>query len=347
APLQIGSRSFLPGESGMVGLEVGHLITHEPVVIPVHVRRGRRSGKAVFISAALHGDELNGVEIIRRLLRTKLIRRLRGTLIAVPVVNVPAFAARSRYLPDRRDLNRLFPGSRSGSLGARLAKAFATEVARHCDAGIDLHTGAVNRPNLPQVRVTAGVDGARDLAKAFGAPVAIESATRPGSLREMMGDKPLLTYEAGEALRLDASAIRFGLRGVLDALRHLGLLPPERNPSPPAKVIFARDSYWERAPRGGIFTPLVPLGKAVSPGEPIGFVADPFGGEGGEETRVFPREEGIVIGRTNQAIADEGDGLFHIALTRNPERAERLIRKSGGDLDESEDHPVSDDPLAD
>lgn len=346
-PLVIGEVSFLPGERDVVQLPVGHLITHELVTMPVHVIRGKKPGPRIFVCAGLHGDELNGVETIRRFLKLRLLDRLRGDLLAVPVVNVPAFATRARYLPDRRDLNRLFPGSTEGSFGARLAKIFMLTIVNQCSMGIDLHTGAIHRPNLPHVRIPPDMPECRTLAIAFGAPIVLESTTRDGSLRSAMerAGKPILMFEGGEALRLDSRAIRFGVSGIVNVLRALGMLPPEKTKATHLpSVVISKESYWARAPRGGIVTPLISLGRAVKESTALAFIADPFGVH---ESQVFPRSEGIVIGRTTLGIADEGDGLYHIAVTRNPASAEKKIRRSGADLQEEEDHPVSDDPLLD
>ncbi len=341
--LVVGGTAFKPGERGVAKVVVGHLITHEEVLMPVNVLRGKRPGPCVFISAGIHGDELNGVEILRRLLKMRLLHRLRGDVLVVPIVNQPAFIARSRYLPDRRDLNRLFPGSASGSFGARLARTFMEEVVQRADYGIDLHTGAQHRSNLPQIRITTGNAKARELAQVFGCPVVIESPLREGSLRESFEKqgKALLTFEGGESLRLDAPSLRFGQRGIINVLRHLGMLPAEKKSSPFSKPVFSDRTFWERAPRGGTFTPLVPLGKVVDEETVLGFISDPFGKE---EVRIYPREHGVVIGRTNLGIADEGDALFHIAADL-PGRAERAIQRSSDSLDESTDHPVSDEPF--
>src|SRR5699024_9350376 len=181
----------------------------------------------LFVSAAVHGDELNGVEIIRRLLRLRGIRQLRGTLMAIPVVNIHGFLRHSRYLPDRRDLNRSFPGSASGSVAARLANVFTEQIVNQCDYGIDLHTGAINRPNLPQIRADLSGEQTLRLARAFGCPLMVDAGIREGSLREYAGQQgvPLLLYEAGEALRFDEFSIRAGVRGVTGVMRELSMLP--------------------------------------------------------------------------------------------------------------------------
>ncbi len=345
--LVLGEHSFLPGQRGVVPMEVGHLITHEKVIMPVHVIRGKLPGPRIFVCAGIHGDELNGVETIRRLLKMRVLNRLRGDLIAVPVVNIPAFVARSRYLPDRRDLNRLFPGTTDGSFGARLAKQFVEHIVSQCDYGIDLHTGAINRPNLPQIRMKVNCPACRELAIAFGAPVALASELRDGSLRATMSKlkKPMLMFEGGEALRLDVHSIKFSTQGILNVMRHLEMLPPEKSERKHRQVVVSKESTWARASIGGIVTPLVALGKAVTPETPLAFIADPFGVS---ECQVYPKKEGVVIGRTNLGIADEGDGLFHIAVTSSdPNLAERRIRRSGTELSEEDDHPVSDEPLLD
>ncbi|MEM7014130.1 MAG: succinylglutamate desuccinylase/aspartoacylase family protein [Verrucomicrobiota bacterium] len=347
-PLKIGDAEFKPGDRGDVEIPIGHLISHELIGMTVHVLRGKQPGPRLFVSAALHGDEINGVQIARQLLAKRAINRLRGDLLVIPVVNMPAFLSRSRYLPDRRDLNRLFPGSSSGSFGARLARVFTREIVKKCTHGIDLHTGAINRPNLPQIRVSAETDGAVEMARAFEPPVILDSPTREGSLRDEMTqrEKPMLLYEAGEAEILDRAAVRVGVHGVLSVMRHLGMLSTSKKEAARRKrtPMLAKSSSWERAPRGGIFTPLVEMGKAVNEGTVLGAVGDPFGLT---DTEVISETEGIIIGRANQAVVDEGDGLFHIAHSRNVDRDERRIERSEEELDESFDRPVFDDPLQD
>ncbi len=338
-PLRIGERDFLPGESGVVDIPIGSLIDYQPVTMTVHVLRGKKPGPRLLVSAALHGDEIVGVEIIRRLLRTRLLKRLRGDLIVVPVVNMPAFLSHSRYLPDRRDLNRLFPGSASGSLGGRLANAFLTQVVNACTHAIDMHSGAVGRPNLPQVRVSPGDHEGYEMAKAFRPPVVIETSLRAGSLREMLYSraKPCILYEAGEAHRLDPDAVRYGVRGIVSVMRYLEMLPAEKkakseSPKHRHRTVVSTLTSWSRAPRGGIFAPEIELGRAVSPGMSLGVVADPFGRH---ETPIKCRVDGVVIGISREATVNEGDGLYHIAVTRDPAHAEEQIIRSDELLEES------------
>lgn len=344
AVLVVGGQRVRRGQRLVVDVQVSTLLNHQPVYMPVHVIRGNAPGPRMFVSAALHGDEVNGIEVIRRLLRRRDLKRMQGDLLVVPVIGIPAFLNRSRYLPDRRDLNRLFPGSETGSIGGRLANVFLREVAYQCSCGIDLHTGAVNRPNLAQVRLSTRDRVLLDMARAFGAPVAMVTDGPEGSLRAHLAERgiPLLVYEAGEASRLDAAAVRQGLAGVLGVMRHLGMIahPVRRKPSPPP--VISRSSFWERAPVGGIFTPLVPLGKAVTTDTVIGIVGDPFGTG---TVRVRPREPGLVIGRTNLAMVDEGEALVHLARISDPDAAETAVREVRAQVDSSHMEPVDHNAL--
>ena len=282
--------------------------------MPVHVLHGRHDGPVVFVSAAVHGDEINGVEIIRRLLRVPQMKRLHGTLLAVPIVNVFGFHNRSRYLPDRRDLNRSFPGNESGSMAGRLGHVFMSEIVKRADFGIDLHTAAVHRDNLPQIRADINDPILEPLAKAFSAPVLLHSAAPAGSLRGAAADigVPVMVYEAGEALRFEEMSIQIGLRGVMNVLRRLSMLPiSKRKPSKPSAVL--RSSTWQRAPQSGILRAQSKLGTMVRKGEILGVVADPTG----ESEMVLEAPfDGVVIGRTNLPLVFEGEALFHVGRTR-------------------------------
>lgn len=301
-----------PGQRRNVDLEVGRLYTHSPTNMPVQVISGKSAGPVLFVSAAIHGDELNGVEIIRRLLKLKEMEKLRGSLIAVPIVNLHGFIHTSRYLPDRRDLNRSFPGSEKGSLAARVAHLFMREIVSQATHGIDLHTGAIHRGNLPQIRADLDNPDTLAMAKAFGTPVILNAALRDGSLRAAAMDKaiPMLMYEAGEALRLDELCIRGGVEGVLRVMRMLGMLRQKRR-KPPPEPVMARSSSWVRAPQSGLFLAKVALGERVTKDQTVlGVVSDPFGEQAAEIRAPF---SGIVIGRLNLPLVNEGDAIFHIA----------------------------------
>jgi uncharacterized protein len=310
--LTIGGVAIQPGERRSIDLEVGRLYTHSPTTMPVQVLRGKRPGPVLFVSAAIHGDELNGVEIIRRLMKVPALKRVKGTLITVPIVNLHGFINLSRYFPDRRDLNRSFPGSEKGSLAARVANLFMTEIVSQATHGIDLHTGAMHRGNLPQIRANLDNEETLELARAFGTPAILNSALRDGSLRmaAMDHDIPILLYEAGEALRFDEFAIRGGVEGIVRVMRQLGMLPKTRKKPPPEPVI-ARSSSWVRAPQSGLFRAYVALGDRVTRNETVlGVVSDPFGEA---EIEVYSPWSGIVIGRLNLPLVNEGDALCHIA----------------------------------
>ncbi len=314
--LTLGDAHVEPGERATIELPLARLYTVTDTMLPVHVVRGRQEGPHLLVCAALHGDEINGVETIRRLLRLKLLERLRGTLIAVPVVNVYGFLNRSRYLPDRRDLNRSFPGSPNGSLASSLARTFMDEVVSHATHVVDLHTGSNGRTNLPQVRASLDDEETVRLAKNFGAPVIVDAKLREGSLRAATAarDVPMLLYEAGEALRFDEAAIRVGLRGVLATMRVLDMLPrtviTRGSLRPLREPVVARSSTWVRAPRSGMLHAPAALGAKVAQGQRIGAISDPFSQH---EEPVVATASGIVIGRLNVPLVHRGDALFHIA----------------------------------
>jgi predicted deacylase len=307
-----------PGQRLTVELPVTKLYTHTPIAIPIHVVRGKKSGPRVFVCAAIHGDEINGVEIIRRLLKLSILKRLRGTLITIPVVNAHGFLQHTRYLPDGRDLNRSFPGSDRGSLAARLAYLFIEEIVKQCTHGIDIHTGAAHRTNLPQIRAYLDDPETLRLAQAFNVPVLLNSNIRDGSLREAAVELniPLLLYEAGEALRFDELSIRAGVRGVINVLRALDMLPASKKKPSGKTPYIARTNNWVRAPASGIFVTRLRLGSLVQKNATLGLISDPFGEN---ETVVTSPYEGIVIGRTNLPLVNEGDALLHIGRFGNVE----------------------------
>lgn len=317
-----------PGEHRVIELPVGKLYTHIDVTIPIHVICGKLSGPTLFVSAAIHGDELNGIEITRRLIKTSAIKRLRGTLIVIPVVNIFGLIQHSRYLPDRRDLNRSFPGSESGSLAARLANTFLQDIVRQCQYGIDLHTGAIHRSNLPQIR--ANLDDAETalLANAFPVPVLINANLRDGSLRQAadeLGVKVLL-YETGEALRFDETGIRAGVRGILAVMRKLEMLGAAKSKTKREhKPIVARSSSWERAPQTGILRSEAALGARVKKGDVLGVISDPSDLFNQIEYPIIASFSGLIIGKTNIPLINEGDALFHVARFEDINEAAAVV----------------------
>lgn len=273
----------------------------------------------MWVSAAVHGDEVNGVEIIRRVLKRLDPTRLAGHVVAVPVVNVFGFIEQTRELPDRRDLNRSFPGSARGSLAARLAHLFMKEIVSTGEVGIDLHTGSNNRKNLPQIRADLADPRTRRLAQAFGAPVTLPSDLRKGSLREACArqGQPCLLYEGGEALRYEEDVIEVGVRGVLKVMRELGMRgrpkSQEKGLTKSSKPTFeATTSRWIRAPRSGTFVLQAGLGERIERGEPIGLLTDPMGQY---ESLIPAPESGVVIGVKLNPVVYRGDALVHLATS--------------------------------
>ncbi|KNX40323.1 Succinylglutamate desuccinylase / Aspartoacylase family protein [Roseovarius tolerans] len=319
-PFEIGSATVAPGTRARVDIPVSTLSNHTPVHLSVEVVHGKRAGPVMFVSAAIHGDEVIGVEIVRRLLRAAPLNSMAGTLLAVPIVNTFGFLNHSRYLPDRRDLNRVFPGLSEGSMASQLAHIFMHEVVMRADVGIDLHSAAIHRTNLPQLRLTPGNDRLEELGRAFGAPVMMESKLRDGSLRMAAEEAgvDVLLYEGGEGLRFDEFAARAGVSGILRVMRHLKMIGAKGVPRAKGQPVGARSSSWYRAPRGGLFRGYLAVGDAVQPGTVLGAVANAFGDI---ENEVVAEESGIIIGRTNMPVVYEGDALFHVAETPRAEAA--------------------------
>ena len=313
---EIGTFKIPPGSRTTVDLPVSVLSDHTPVSMSVHVVHGRRPGPTLFVSAAVHGDEVIGVEIARRLLRSPQLDTLKGTLLVIPIVNAFGFLNHSRYLPDRRDLNRSFPGSDSGSLAARLADLFMREIVNRSDFGIDLHSAAIHRTNMPQIRVSSSDGQSLELADAFGAPVVITAKLREGSLRKAAQERGvgMLLYEGGESLRFDEMPARAGVAGILRVLNAMAMIPRKGVTPAREKPIHTSSSSWQRAPAGGLLRGFKGTGEFVDEGDLLGQISDPFGET---ETDVISETTGIILGRTNLPVVNEGDALFHIAETRS------------------------------
>lgn len=336
----LGGTEIPRGVNLTVTLELPKMY-NTPTKLPVRVIRGKKDGPVVFISAAIHGDELNGIEIIRRFRMLNILKRLRGTVILVPIVNVYGIMTLSRYLPDRRDLNRTFPGSEKGSLAARVAKIFFDEIVSKCDLGIDLHTGAIHRSNLPQVRTNIENDYTFNLAKAFGAPVVLHSEIRDGSLRAVAQEEgvPILLYEAGEALRFDETSIRIGVQGIVNVLRENNMLPKVSRKKAPKIPIVTKSSQWIRASESGILRTIKALGDTVKKDEIVAYIDEPLGDEYFEIKASF---DGIIIGKSEIPLVQAGDAIFHIAKFRDLETALNKIEYFSEDaIEESEFHELN------
>lgn len=321
----LGGETIGAGERRTVDLPIGVMSNHTPVTLPVHVIHGRRPGPVLFVSAAIHGDEIIGVEIIRRLLRSGPVKRVKGTLLAIPIVNAYGFVSHSRYFPDRRDLNRSFPGSSKGSLAAQVANIFMTEIVARSDYGIDLHSAAVHRVNLPQIRISEPTGKLRELATAFGAPVILASRVREGSLRMAAADAGVgvMIFEGGEGLRFDEFAARTGTTGVLRVMRALDMISSGSLEARHIQPAFTTASHWLRANASGLLRSYRKIGDKVAIGEVIGAISDPFGEH---ETDIVNVTDGILIGRTNLPVVNQGDALFHVADVRRPSATESAVQ---------------------
>ena len=307
---RLADHTIAPGKQLSFEIPVARLPSGTWLSLPVTVLHGRKPGPTVWISATIHGDELNGIESIRRALTTLTPRSLAGTVIAVPIVNVFGFVDQSRYLPDRRDLNRSFPGSPNGSLASRLAHLFMSTIVAACDVGIDLHTGSDHRENLPQIRADLNDPATKLLAEAFGAPVMIHSRLRDGSLREAAsahGTRVLL-FEGGEATRFNEHAISAGTDGVLRTLASLGVI--EHAPAATHPPLQSHHSRWVRARRGGIVRLQTSLGEHLQRGDVLAIIADPAGNGA---SRLRAPIDGLVVALSRNPLANQGDAIAHLA----------------------------------
>lgn len=301
-----------PGTMTRVSLPLAKNLVGYMQPMSVFILHGVQDGPVLGLSAAVHGDELNGIPIIRQVMRLLDPKKLRGTLVATPVVNVFGLNQRSRYLPDNRDLNRCFPGARKGSLGARIADHFLREVITRCTHAVDFHTGARGRENWPQIRCNLDDSITRQMGQAFGAPATLHASLRDGSLRKSAGDLgvPMLLFEAGEAGRFCEYSIEVGVRGTMALCRHLGMVTQDLAPERESDSIELRGSKWVRASRTGFCRHLTALGDHVQAGQCLAHIFDSIKGN---THRVESKVDGYVIGQSTWATLYQGDALCHIA----------------------------------
>ncbi len=314
----IGTEEIARGARKTVELPISVLANNTPINLPVHVIHGAEPGPVLFISGVVHGDEVLGVEIVRRVTQHPALKRLSGTLLAVPIVNAFGFLNHSRYMPDRRDLNRSFPGSDQGSLASLLADLFMNEVVLRSEYGIDLHTAALHRSNLPQIRIAPDEPELMALAEQFSPPVILVSKLRDGTLRQCARDNgvKMLLYEAGEALRFDETAIEIGVRGILNVMASLNMIMPLRATKPVPAPAVSHSSSWLRAPEGGILRSAIDIGARVVKDAVIGEISSPLGDL---SVAIIAEDDGIVVGRTNLPVVNRGDALFHVARMKQAE----------------------------
>lgn len=330
--LIIGGVTIPPGHRQQIEIPVAKLFDYTEMTIPVEVIRGKEDGPTLFISAAIHGDEINGCEAIKRLLnRRKLLSTIKGTIIAVPIVNIFGFNNNIRYLPDRRDLNRCFPGSDTGSLASQIANIFMNEIVSKSTHGIDLHTAAIHRNNLPQIRGYIDDPETKRLAIAFGVPVVLNSNLRDGSLRQAATDLgiPMLLFEGGMPLRYEEKVIKSAIRGTLSVMQAIGMIEEKKRNIKQHKqeVFIARSSHWIRAPHSGSLHALKSQGSRVKKKELLGVLSNPFGHD---KVEVRAKGTGIIIGMTTMPLVNNGDALFHIATFEDSQEVEDRVELYDG-----------------
>lgn len=314
-PFLFAQHKIDPGTHKTILFPAPNINTQIKMDLPVHIFHGKKAGPKLFLISTLHGDELNSIEIIRRIHDYINVKKLAGTIITIPVANVYALIMQSRYLPDGRDLNRSFPGSKNGTLAVRLARGIVEQVVKHCDYGIDLHTGARGRINMPQLRVDLRTPGVKEFAQYFNTPVILNAKQRAGSLRQAAGKLgiPVLVYEGGEAMRFNELCIRAGVNGITNVLHHLNMMKlTNKKISTKSHSVIANTSRWVRSPVSGLVQPVADVfTKAIKKGETLAYVHDPFLiNPSIEVTAPF---DGIVIGQALKTIISEGDPLYHIA----------------------------------
>lgn len=311
-PIHLGNNEIMPGTSSKVSYSVGNLPSGTRVSIHMEVFRSDQPGPHVLIIGGVHGDEVNGVEIVRRLLeQNKFSGLLSGSVIAVPLLNVHGFINYSRDVPDGKDVNRSFPGTLAGSLASRVARILTKNVLPQIDVIIDNHTGSQYKYNYPQIRITRGDQLSYNLAKAFKPPFIVQKPALRGSLRKVakLSEKPCLIYEAGEALRLDGFSIARGISGIERALHALEMA--EGSPAETRDPVDIQKATWLRASHSGLFIWSKSSGSKVQKGEPLGTIGDPYGTR---KIIVLSPKDGYVIGHSNAPVVGQGDALFHIGV---------------------------------
>jgi predicted deacylase len=300
-----------PGEFKRIDIEIERLPSHTLIDMPVFIYKGKSQGPTLLLTAGIHGDEINGIAILRRLIAQKLLHPEAGTVIAIPLVNIYGFLQGSRTLPDGKDLNRSFPGAPTGSLGRRIAHIIMSQIVPHIDFGVDFHTGGKALSNFPQVRCVLDENRNIELAQAFAPPFILNSSLIDGSFRKAAAKlgKPILVYEGGESSRIDKLSIEEGIAGVMRLMHRLGMTKYDTLPPPvyPTKVL--QKTSWLRARSAGIFQSLVDYGDYVKKGQRLAEITDPYGSK---RIVVKAPHEGYVIGLNNNPVVNAGDALIHL-----------------------------------
>ena len=307
--LKIGGENIGRGETRQIYLKIARLPTYTNIDLPVTVIRSENPGPVLLLSGGLHGDEINGIEIVRRLIGRKLIKPEFGTVIAIPLMNVYGFIQNVRGVPDGKDINRSFPGSKTGSLAMLVAHTLMNEIVPKIDIGLDFHTGGASRANFPQIRCVFEDDKNMELAKAFGAPVTLHSSLINKSFRKAAYSKGkhILVYETGESMRFDEEGIQIGIDGTLRVMKHLGMI---KNAPEPQETEFYSKSTWIRASYAGLYHSKIELGDKVIKKQIIGAITDPFGSE---KFIIKSKHDGRIIGLNYSPVLHKGDAIAHLA----------------------------------
>ncbi|MFO7257457.1 MAG: M14 family metallopeptidase [Bacteroidota bacterium] len=309
--MMLNGTRILPGEEKKVSIGIATLPSRSALEINITVSRSEKEGPVLLLMGAMHGDEINGTEVVRRLIESQQHRPTRGTTICIPIINIYGFISSSRYVPDGKDVNRSFPGNPHGSLASRVAHYLTRDIIPKIDYGIDFHTGGAARVNYPQIRGVLSDPDVLTMARAFNAPFAIDARFRPGSLRQWAArqGRKILVYEGGESGRFDEFAINEGIQGTLRLMHHLNM----RDDAPPAAspLRIIRHTSWVRAAYSGIFLTSVSPGQAITKGQELGTLNDPYG-----DFRLPIRSTtaGFVIGLNQNPVVHQGDALMHIGI---------------------------------
>ena len=310
----VGIDAVAPGEEKLLKISIDRLPTGTLIDIPIYVFNAKKPGPTMLIQAGLHGDEINGIEIVRRMLQEQRFKINRGAVIAVPILNIFGFIHFSRDVPDGKDVNRSFPGTKSGSMASRMAYHYLTQIMHQMDFAIDLHTGGAQRHNFPQIRFTQEDGYSRELAEVFNAPFSFSSSLIKGSFRNaafLMG-KPTIVFEAGESMRFDDYSILEGMQGILNVMKHFKMISKIEPKYVERKKSFQLiDRKWLRAPTAGMFIPEITNGSEISKGQEMGLITDTYARRSKKIKAPF---DGFVFSVNNQAVVNQGDALFHVGM---------------------------------
>ncbi|PWN07558.1 succinylglutamate desuccinylase/aspartoacylase family protein [Rhodohalobacter mucosus] len=311
--VEINGERVSRGEDRMIEISISRLPTYTDITLPVRVIRAKKDGPVLLLSGGMHGDEINGIEIVRRMIARNMVVPETGTVIAVPLMNVYGFIQNVRGVPDGKDINRSFPGVKGGSLAKLVAYSIMKQLIPAIDYGIDFHTGGASRSNYPQIRCSFDNEKNLELARAFAPPVILHSPLIQKTFRKaaFSKGKRILVFETGESLRLDQSGIREGIEGTLRLMRYLGMIEKASEQANGTELYMK--SSWIRARYAGLFHPKVILGDHIKKRQVLGFITDPYGNE---SFRIVNPHDGRIIGLNNSPVIHKGDALFHIARNK-------------------------------